>query len=434
MAFDLKNRRMSTGMALINCPECNNRVSDSASVCPHCGYDIAGHFRRIEAHRKNLAEARRRMYFWFAIKSTRSTGHNNFITGQPIYDNYTETFKTYTAAEAAVKYGGDVEEAPQGKYYTENGWLADIPSELKDAEYYEAEKHREEERELRRKKDAAAEKRRQEECAANLSITEAIVRIYGIKETTVTKYNGQGGSVTIPEGITSIGERAFFGCTVLTNITIPVSVTNVEKEAFWGCTGLASVTFAGGNTKAGYSYETTEQGYDTDDEGLQIVYKTQSHDVIAFDGEGIPIHPQAGTYKKSESRWYRERGLTREDFERLLQKPAAKKSCFITTAVCGSFGKSDDCRELTAFRAFRDNWLIKQPDGQALITEYYCIAPGIVAAIDASGNQNAVYRSIWDTYLVECLRSIEVGDFTTCKGVYIKMVEELRRIFSNDKY
>lgn len=25
-------------MALINCPECNGQVSDSAPSCPHCGY------------------------------------------------------------------------------------------------------------------------------------------------------------------------------------------------------------------------------------------------------------------------------------------------------------------------------------------------------------------------------------------------------------
>lgn len=27
-------------MALINCPECNNTVSDSAVACPHCGFSI----------------------------------------------------------------------------------------------------------------------------------------------------------------------------------------------------------------------------------------------------------------------------------------------------------------------------------------------------------------------------------------------------------
>lgn len=27
-------------MALINCPECNKQVSDSAKMCPHCGYNL----------------------------------------------------------------------------------------------------------------------------------------------------------------------------------------------------------------------------------------------------------------------------------------------------------------------------------------------------------------------------------------------------------
>jgi uncharacterized membrane protein YvbJ len=27
-------------MALMNCPECNNQVSDQAKACPHCGYEI----------------------------------------------------------------------------------------------------------------------------------------------------------------------------------------------------------------------------------------------------------------------------------------------------------------------------------------------------------------------------------------------------------
>lgn len=28
-------------MALFNCPECNNQISDTAEKCPHCGYPLA---------------------------------------------------------------------------------------------------------------------------------------------------------------------------------------------------------------------------------------------------------------------------------------------------------------------------------------------------------------------------------------------------------
>ena len=49
-------------------------------------------------------------------------------------------------------------------------------------------------------------------------------------------------SITIPNSVTSIGSEAFYGCTGLTSVTIPNSVTSIGSEAFYGCTGLTSVT------------------------------------------------------------------------------------------------------------------------------------------------------------------------------------------------
>ncbi len=49
-------------------------------------------------------------------------------------------------------------------------------------------------------------------------------------------------SITIPEGVTSIGSSAFSGCSNLTYVTIPNSVTRIYDCAFEDCSGLSSVT------------------------------------------------------------------------------------------------------------------------------------------------------------------------------------------------
>ena len=58
-------------------------------------------------------------------------------------------------------------------------------------------------------------------------------------------------SFTIPETVTSIGNRAFYGCSSLTSVTIPESVTSIEGCASQDCSSLASVTIPEGVTSIG---------------------------------------------------------------------------------------------------------------------------------------------------------------------------------------
>ena len=127
-------------------------------------------------------------------------------------------------------------------------------------------------------------------------------------------------------------------------------------------------------------------------------------------------------------------GNTKRNAQELLNRintDQQNEGCFITTAVCGNFGKPDDCYELTMFRNFRDNWLINQSDGKSLINEYYEVAPKIVAKINQLANPSEIYRSIWKNYLKPCLMFIESGNFLRCKSKYIDMVNNLRIKYLN---
>ena len=62
-----------------------------------------------------------------------------------------------------------------------------------------------------------------------------------IKGDTIIKCRNWATSVSIPEGVTSIGAGAFSRCTSLTSVNIPNSVTCIDSFAFDGCSSLTSV-------------------------------------------------------------------------------------------------------------------------------------------------------------------------------------------------
>ena len=58
-------------------------------------------------------------------------------------------------------------------------------------------------------------------------------------------------TITIPDSVTSIGEAAFRGCSSLTSITIPDSVTSIGDAAFSHCSNLKSITIPDSITSIG---------------------------------------------------------------------------------------------------------------------------------------------------------------------------------------
>jgi len=108
-----------------------------------------------------------------------------------------------------------------------------------------------------------------------------------------------------------------------------------------------------------------------------------------------------------------------------IQGGFKSRLCYITTSVCKSMDKPDDCYELCTLRDYRDNYLAKQEEDSGIIEEYYDVAPTIVKRINELADADGVYRSIWETYLNPCISMIERDEKSACKELYIRMVKEL---------
>ena len=128
-------------------------------------------------------------------------------------------------------------------------------------------------------------------------------------------------SIEIPNSVASIGSWAFDGCKGLTSVTIGNSVTSIGMEAFYGCTGLTSVTIPNSVTSIGY-------GAFADCTGLTSVTcfattppQLDSH---VFD-KSIPLYVPAGSvsaYKSAEG-W--------EEFTNIL--PIGAQPADVTTTT-----------------------------------------------------------------------------------------------------
>ena len=63
---------------------------------------------------------------------------------------------------------------------------------------------------------------------------------------TVKRYVGSETEVTVPDGVDSIGDSAFYGCTGLTKLALPQGLKEIGGNAFLGCEGLSYIDIPDG--------------------------------------------------------------------------------------------------------------------------------------------------------------------------------------------
>ena len=80
--------------------------------------------------------------------------------------------------------------------------------------------------------------------------------IDGSRVTSIMSYafeeNQNLKSLTIPEGLVTIGNYAFQKCPNLAKVTLPASATEIGEAVFADCPSLTSITIPYGNTGLGY--------------------------------------------------------------------------------------------------------------------------------------------------------------------------------------
>jgi hypothetical protein len=86
-------------------------------------------------------------------------------------------------------------------------------------------------------------------------------------------------------------------------------------------------------------------------------------------------------------------------------------------------GLPDDCHELQTLRKFRDDILLGDESGSALVERYYEVAPRIVSQLTTKD-----LEEVWSTVL-KCVQAIERGDHARAIDLYKSTIESLQRRF-----
>lgn len=98
-----------------------------------------------------------------------------------------------------------------------------------------------------------------------------------------------------------------------------------------------------------------------------------------------------------------------------------QKGCFITEAMAAD-GKTDDAYELEVLRAFRDDYMLQEPELKELVEEYEEIAPAVVREIRQREDADVLFRFIGSEYLKPAVKAIEEDELDEALRLYAAML------------
>ena len=104
--------------------------------------------------------------------------------------------------------------------------------------------------------------------------------------------------------------------------------------------------------------------------------------------------------------------------------------CYLTSACINHFNNDfdDNCEELVILRWFRDNFVCRCD-----IDHYYEVAPMIVDSIEATDNNESIYKYIYENVVMACVDAIKKGDYEFTYNRYKNSVLVLEEQFLEPK-
>ena len=210
-------------------------------------------------------------------------------------------------------------------------------------------------------------------------------------------------NITIPNSVTSIGERAFEYCENLTNVTIPNSVISIGNHAFHSCRSLSSINIPNRVTSIG------KQAFiNTNLTSVIIPNSVTSIGERIFGGctklTAINVDAGNNSYSAQDGVLYNKNKTT------LIQYPAAKKDSTFT--IPNSVTNIEDW----AFDSCENLASITIPNSVTNIGSYaFCDCKSLTSVTIPNSVTNIEDRAFYDCY---SLTSVTIPNSVTNIGSY----------------